>query len=278
MAERTRRCLAATIPALLASCAGVSYRSIPQEPPFAVPVHQDLTALDAEIAAVNTEITQETARATQNEDEARAKARTLAGLQQSLVELEAEKAKLEQENRMAARATEIEARNRENAESGAASDAECGLGIRFYQPSPYLLVYADGKGGLSWELHHLPDPTKKMSARPYNYMSTLEAKLTFDDHFRLTKTHEMADTTAIPAAVLGKIAELAPALAAAFNEPSAKDGWKLPAPLLYKIVHARGEVRLVGGETDPIVVHATLGSGSTEAKPKDDAKPQGGGQ
>src|SRR5687767_993882 len=54
-----------------------------------------------------------------------------------------------------------------------------GNGIRYYQTSMYLLVYANGKGGLGHEIVELPDPTKKMMAEPYADLASLNMELKF---------------------------------------------------------------------------------------------------
>lgn len=138
---------------------------------------------------------------------------------------------------------------------------EMAKGFRYYQPSSYLLVYSDGKGGIVWEIHQLPDASKEMSARPYNYFSTLEAKLTFDDHYLLTATHELADSTVIPNKILSSIEALAPRIVETFvNKLAPSGGYTLPAPHLYKIVSRDGQVQLVGGRRTLDKIQFTLSS------------------
>lgn len=268
------RTIALTLCVLSAGCAGINYQGISQEPRFGVPTVHDLTKLDAEIKRERDDLTRidgelAALRAAVPPDPNLVSDKEVERklVQDKLGTLEQEKTRIETENAEAQKLAErVQTENAGIAARNRASDNSPFLGIRFYQPSPYLLVYSDGKGGLSWEIHHLPDPAKKMSAKPYNYASTLEAKLTFDDHFRLTKTHEVADSTAIPVEVLTRIAELAPLLAA--NLPKAENEHELPAPQLFKIVQAGGEVSLIGGAREPQVVHVTLLPGSGEAKPK----------
>jgi len=126
-------------------------------------------------------------------------------------------------------------------------------GLRFYQPSPYLLVYSDGKGGINWEIHHLPDPTKKMSAKPYNFLSSLKFTLTIDESSQvMTKATEIGDSTAAPKAVLKAIKELVPAIKGALLNAigESKRLGLIPTPHLYKIVTDKKGTRLIGGQGD----------------------------
>ena len=119
-------------------------------------------------------------------------------------------------------------------------------GIRYPLPSTYLLVYSNGKGKLKWELHNLPDPTKRMSTKPYNIFATLQATFTFDEQTGVLKqSKEVSDSTAVPAALLTAIQQIAPKLLA-LNEPGDNT---FPAPALYKIVYHDGEYKFVGGHT-----------------------------
>ncbi len=272
----TTRLLGAVLGAFAASCAGVAYRSIPQEPCFREPIGR-LAALDAEIADVQRRITANDASDPQDDAGRQAKEATKQALAAELDRLRGKRPSVEAEQHLATQNGEaIRNKNAEIRAANAREERGPLLGLRFYSPSPYLLVYSDGKGGVVWEIHHLPDPTKKMSAKPYNYLSTLEAKLTFDDNFVLTGTHEVSDALKVPTAILSQIAALAPTIAKALlNEASTKER-TLPAPLLYKIVDENGSVRLLGGETDPDVVHVTVLSTTPAAK--SEPKPQGGNQ
>ncbi len=109
-------------------------------------------------------------------------------------------------------------------------------GIRYYRTSLYLLVYSDGKNGLKWELHRLPDPTKKMDAKPYNYLATLQAKLTFDEKGGLSQTAETVDSASLTKAALAAVTGLAPQLAL-LNVAEDKGPYVLPPPHLYKLVY-----------------------------------------
>lgn len=120
-----------------------------------------------------------------------------------------------------------------------------GNGIRYYQTSRYLLVYADGKGGLAHELLVLPDPTKKMMAEPYADLASLNMELKFTNG-ALTSTTESADASKVPAAIVKAVSQFLPTLAADAVDRATTAS--LPAPRLYKIIVLGGVVRFVGVE------------------------------
>jgi hypothetical protein len=133
------------------------------------------------------------------------------------------------------------------AEAKKANDAadESASGIRYYQASPYLLVYSDGKGGIVWKIYYLPDQTRKMTATPYNYVAKVTANLTFSRGV-LTDSTEDVDTTAVPKAILAAAEKLLP-LALADTTPEERT--VLP-PRLYKILVAGDTITLAGGPGD----------------------------
>ncbi len=103
------------------------------------------------------------------------------------------------------------------------SDAgDAGEGIRYYQSSPYLLVYSDSKGGLKWQVLYLPDQTKKM----------------------------MADTTELPKAVFAAVQSAASLLVKALEAAAPK----VPAPYLYKIVVTGEDIKFIGGQGDTGII------------------------
>ena len=91
-------------------------------------------------------------------------------------------------------------------------------GFVYYDDSPYLIVYPDGKGSVTWQVQYLPDQTKKRVAVPQNCMSSLNTSLTFQNGV-LTQSSAAVDETEILKAVGTAIQTLGPlALAAAGNE------------------------------------------------------------
>jgi hypothetical protein len=121
-------------------------------------------------------------------------------------------------------------------------------GFRYYEPAPYILVYTDNKGGLVSKVVFLPDLTNKMSIRPYNYLSSSNVQLSFENGM-LVSSESQVDETVLPKAVIAA-AEKAAAAMAGFNAPPVR-GNKIPAPYLVKIVIAKDSVILVPTQGDP---------------------------
>ncbi len=94
-------------------------------------------------------------------------------------------------------------------------------GFRYYRSAPFLLVYTDNKGGLQTKLLYLPDPTRKMSVRPYNCLASNKATLVFDKG-RLTQAKTEIDETAIPSAVITSLEKVAKELVKARLAPPRK--------------------------------------------------------
>jgi hypothetical protein len=118
-------------------------------------------------------------------------------------------------------------------------------GIRYYNASPYVLVYANSGGGITAEVKYLPDPHKLMSAKPNQWLSSLDTTLSFANGV-LTQADTTADTTVVPKAILSAAKAAATALLAKTVTPQ-----DVPKPRLFKIVRAKnGEYLLVGGEAN----------------------------
>jgi len=134
------------------------------------------------------------------------------------------------------------------------SDAEDAKadGIRYYQASPYLLVHSDGKGGISWRIIYLPDQTKKMMIKPFNFISKHETTLSFDNGV-LSNSKDVLTSDTIPKAIFEALQKVAPLLAMARADVPEQE---VPPPYLYKIVvTSSGEVQFYGGPGDvPIKV------------------------
>ena len=122
--------------------------------------------------------------------------------------------------------------------------ADTGTGIRYYQASPYLLVYTNSKGGLKWQILYLPDQTKKMMAQPKAIGGHSEMTLYFQNGV-LTSSTEMGDSSALPKAILAAIQSAVPLLATAglAAEPD-----KVPPPSLYKLVIEQNTIKFYGGD------------------------------
>jgi hypothetical protein len=132
------------------------------------------------------------------------------------------------------------------------TDDNAERGIRYYESSPYLLVHTDNEGGLTTELIYLPDLSKKMSARPYNYLANSSTTLNFKNGV-LSSAETKVDETAVPKAILGAIETAAMAVLAA-DEPKG-ELHQVPPPYLFKIVFEGKDIKLKGGPGDiPISV------------------------
>lgn len=146
-------------------------------------------------------------------------------------------------------------------------------GIRYYDTSPYVLFYANGKGGAEWAVHVLPDPEKLRTVRPYSKLASLETELTFDPKSGvLTKSTETADGTVLAIAVADLFAKLAPmflALDLPTEDGKEREGnvMVIPAPRLYKIVTKNNRWYLRGGPGDEEIFLAIIPA-TSETKPK----------
>ena len=120
-------------------------------------------------------------------------------------------------------------------------------GIRYYENAPFLLVYSDGKGGLTSQLLYLPDLTQKRVVHPFAYLAANNTTLTFDKGV-LTQGKVVADETAVPKALIGALEQAAAAsIGRSFNAAGGEPPPQLPPPQLFRIILANGKAQLVGG-------------------------------
>jgi hypothetical protein len=140
---------------------------------------------------------------------------------------------------------------------GPAGAADTGTGIRYYQASPYLLVYTNSKGGLKWQILYLPDQTKKMMAQPKAIGGHSEMTLYFQNGV-LTSSTELGDSTALPKAMLAAIQSAVPLLATA---ALAAEPDKVPAPSLYKLVIEQNTIHFYGRAGDYSITVPKLKTG-----------------
>jgi hypothetical protein len=149
-------------------------------------------------------------------------------------------------------------------------------GIRYYEPSPYLLVYSDGKGGLVSKLLYLPDLTKKRVIKPYAYLAANISTLTFSNGM-LTQSKVVADETVVPKAVVGVLEQTAlAALGTSLNVAGTPTTPRHPPPYLFKVELSNGQARLVGGagmdaNGNPRFIDVTVTKTGSDAKPADGA-------
>lgn len=114
--------------------------------------------------------------------------------------------------------------------AGPVTDESTDEGFRYYETSPFLLLYTDSKGGIKSEVLFLPDTTKLRSIKPYAYGASNKTTLTFDNG-RLVKASTEVDETAIPKAVISGLEKIATSTIKAFNGGNAG----LPGPYLFRI-------------------------------------------
>jgi hypothetical protein len=125
------------------------------------------------------------------------------------------------------------------------ADLRAMSGLRYYDTSTYLLIYPDGVSKVHWQLMQLPDQTKLRVVKPYNFLSSLQAKLYFQNGV-LVRAGETGDSTRVPQAVIQAIGQIAPLLLAAADGSKDADVNHVPAPALYKLVLHDGTYVLMG--------------------------------
>lgn len=122
-------------------------------------------------------------------------------------------------------------------------------GFRYYESSPYILVYSDGKV-LKSDLIYLPDRTRKMSVELFDFLSSNTAMLTFSNGV-LTSAETEGDATVVPKAVIESAKQVAIAAAkraaALSMVKEEKKPFAAPPPCLYKLVIDEKGARLIGG-------------------------------
>lgn len=119
-------------------------------------------------------------------------------------------------------------------------------GFRYYQNSPYLIVYTDNKGGLTSRIEYLPDPNRLMSYEPYSQLSTNSTTLEFKNGVLAGATSDIDETIVPVAALKGLEAVLTAAVKASLLDKVGTT--TVPLPALFKVVFdAEGRVTLVGG-------------------------------
>lgn len=125
------------------------------------------------------------------------------------------------------------------------ADDDKAQGYRYYEQAPFLFVRSDGKGGLTSEVIFLPDTTRKTSIRPYAYLASNNATLSFTNGV-LTEANVVGDETVIPVALLDALGKAASAAIAAANAPGGAAA-TVPVPYLFKIVVDKNGIQLLGG-------------------------------
>jgi len=131
----------------------------------------------------------------------------------------------------------------------APQEAATDTGIRYYENSPYLLIYSNAKGGLKWQILYLPDQTKLMTATPKVVGGHTEMTMYFHNGV-LAGASAVGDTTQLPKAVLATVQSAIPLLTQAHLDTSISQP-NFPAPYLYKIVVQGDQINFYGGQGEP---------------------------
>jgi hypothetical protein len=146
-----------------------------------------------------------------------------------------------------------------------ANDAEDAAadGIRYYEMAPYLLIYPDGKGGITSSIEMMPDTSRMMVIELHAFASSNHTTFTFANGV-LTSSKFIVDNTAVPAAIVETIKTLGiAAVDNAMNDPGAGTVRHVPAPYLFKIVIDKDGTRLVGGQgkdgsNKPVIIQVAV--------------------
>jgi hypothetical protein len=122
-------------------------------------------------------------------------------------------------------------------------------GIRYYETSPYLLVFSDGKGAIKWKIYYLPDQTLKRTIEASAFLASVNTAHTFSNG-TLVSGKGTADSTAIPKAIITALQGILSSGIGILKEQVHEDGNVIPAPQLFKIVLKDGMIELQGGPGD----------------------------
>jgi hypothetical protein len=142
-----------------------------------------------------------------------------------------------------------------------AADDQSDTGVRYLGTSPYLIAYSDGKGGIVTQVTYLPDPAKKMSAKPDTTLADVDSTLEFDRGV-LTTSVSKGDATAVPMAIAKAVEAFAPSLLAAMGRAGETKEYTIPAPYIFKIVVDGSDVYFTGGQGDQAIKITLLPQGT----------------
>ncbi len=131
-------------------------------------------------------------------------------------------------------------------------------GFRYYASAPFILVYADGKGGLTSKLIYLPDTRRWYSLRPHEFVASNKASLKFSNGV-LTEAKIEGDGTALPKAIVESLKSIAVAKAAGVGFREAAD-YSVSGPYLYRIdIGENGKLALIEVAGSGATVHIKAG-------------------
>jgi hypothetical protein len=146
------------------------------------------------------------------------------------------------------------------------------IGLRYYEPAPFLLIYSDGRGNLQSEILILPDLTKKMNINLYSYFANNNSTLTFE-HGILKESKTVIDDLALPKAFIETIKTVGEAaIGTALNYPDSGVVRQFPAPYLFKIIIDKDGTKLIGGQGTgsdgkPLVININVTKTGLEDSP-----------
>ena len=129
-------------------------------------------------------------------------------------------------------------------------------GVRYYNSSPYLLVYTNGKGGLVTQILFIADPEKKMSVKVNSFLASAQTTMEFTNGV-YKNAKSTIDATAVPQAMIKAIQAAGSEFLSVANAPAGAGAERsMPAPHLYRILINGNTVSFIGGEGDtPIHVN-----------------------
>jgi hypothetical protein len=138
------------------------------------------------------------------------------------------------------------------------TDDDKATGVRYYESSPYLLVYPNGRNGLRWQILYLPDQSKEMEACPNSIGGRSELTMYFQNGMLASNTG-LVDSTAIPKALIAAVQAAIPTIAGLREAMPVEPTQRLvPAPSLYKIVVRGDKVAFYGCKGDVDVIVPTI--------------------
>ncbi len=135
-------------------------------------------------------------------------------------------------------------------------------GFRYYERSPYILVYFDGNS-LNSKLLYLPDRTRKRSVELFEFLAKNTTKLTFSNGV-LTSSDSEGDSTEFPKAVIETAKDVAIAAAKGAFSVEDTDGFLIvPRPHLYKLVNDDEVSKLIAfkienGDSNPFEIKVNI--------------------
>jgi hypothetical protein len=124
-------------------------------------------------------------------------------------------------------------------------------GFRYYEKATFLIITADGRGGVDAKVHQICDTTRKRAVDPYAVMANNNMVLDLD-YGCLAGEQVTIDETVVPKAMISAIKTAATTAAGfLFDAASAGSGeaarvGTYPGPVIYRLTVENGSVVLRG--------------------------------